>query len=234
MPREKVFASCAAAVADVFDGATVLVSGAAGCGVPCGLIDALSQTPARHLTCVFSPLGASPDSANGNSGTAGIDPLVANGQIVKLVSALPFLAGGGSIIEEWWEAGSLEVEIIPQGTLAERLRAGGAGLGGVFLPTVVGTRFAQGRETRSFADGSEATFEPALKADFALIRAATADTLGNVVYRGAGRNLGPAMAMAATVTIAEVDQVYEPGGLDPEVIISSGIFVNRVVRSPNA
>ncbi len=233
MPREKVFASCAAVVADVFDGATVLVSGAAGCGIPSGLVAALSQTSARGLTCVYSPLGA-PSSESQQLGPSGIDALVSNGQVVKLVSALPFLTGGSSVTEQRWRDGTLEIEIVPQGTLAERLRAGGAGLGGVFLPTGAGARFAQGRETRVFPDGREAGFEPALKADFALVRAAAADTLGNVVYRGAGRNLGPAMAMAATITIAEVDMVCEPGGIDPEVVISSGIFVNRVVKSPDA
>ena len=136
-------------------------------------------------------------------------------------------------MEDCWQSGALQVEIVPQGILAERPRAGGAGLGGVFLPPASGTRFAFDKETR-LIDGREAVFEPALKADFAFVRAAAADTFGNIVYRGIGRNLGPTMAMASSVCIAEVDLICEPGSLDPEVIISGGIFVNRIVQTPAA
>ena len=225
MAREKVFGSCEAAVADVFDGATVLIGGALGCEGPGGLIKALAQQPVSGLTCVFSP-GAAPES----DGFSPLGPLIANGQVVKLVTAFPCFPSGG-IVGERWRSGGLEIEAVPQGTLAERLRAAGAGLGGVFIPTGVGTHFGEGRETRVL-NGRECIFQAPLRADFALFRAHRADTLGNVVYQGAGRNLGPTMAMAARVSIAEVDEVCQPGGIDPETVISSGIFVNRVVETP--
>ena len=230
MPREKVFTSCAAAVADIPDGAAILVSGAAGYGDPSGLIAALARTSIRNLTCIYSPLGCPPSDGCPCPSSPGIDPLLTNRQVSRLVSAFPFVTGSSSVIEDCWKSGALEIDIVPQGILAERLRAGGAGLGGVFLPPATGTRFAHGKETRVL-DGREAVFEPALKAHFALIRAAAADTFGNVIYRGIGRNLGPTMAMASTVCIAEVDHISEPGSLDPEVIISGGIFVNRIVQT---
>ncbi len=233
MPREKVFASCAAAVADISDGATILVSGAAGYGDPSGLIGALARTSTRNLTCIYSPLGCPPSDGCPCPSSPGINPLLTNGQVSRLVSAFPFASGASSITEESWRTGALEIEVVPQGVLAERLRAGGAGLGGVFLPPADGTRFANGKEIR-ILDGQETVFQPALKAYFAFVRAAAADTFGNVVYRGIGRNLGPTMAMASTVCIAEVDHISEPGSLDPEVIISSGIFVNRIVLTPAA
>ncbi len=230
MPTEKVFASCAAAVADIPYGATILVSGAAVSGDPSGLIGALARTSTRGLTCIYSPLGCPPSDGCPCPSSPGIDPLLANGQVSRLVSAFPFVSGASSFAEECWRTGALEIEVVPQGILAERLRAGGAGLGGVFLPPADGTRFANGKETRVL-EGRETVFEPALKANFAFVRAAAADTFGNVIYRGIGRNLGPTMAMASTVCIAEVDHISEPGSLDPEVIISGGIFVNRIVQT---
>ena len=131
-------------------------------------------------------------------------------------------------MKDLWESGKLELQIVPQGVLAERLRAGGAGIGGVFLPTGAGTRFAEGKEMRRF-DGKDHVLESALKADFALLKAQTADTLGNMVYQGTGRNWNPTMAMAAAVTVAEVDQVLEPGGIDPETVITPAIFIDRLV-----
>lgn len=133
-------------------------------------------------------------------------------------------------MEVRWRSGELEIEVVPQGVLAERLRAGGAGLGGIYLPDTVGTRFAENKEILAF-DGRDQVFEPALKADFALLRASASDTLGNLVYRTTQRNWNPVMAMAAEVCIAEVDEILEPGGLDPEWVISPGIFVNRIVRT---
>ena len=233
MPREKVFASCAAAVADIPDGATILVSGAVGYGDPSGLIGALAQTSTRNLTCIYSPLGWPPSEGRSRPSPPGIDPLLVNRQVSRLVSAFPFVSGASSTTEECRRTGALEIEVVPQGILAERLRAGGAGLGGIFLPPANGTRFAHGKETRVI-DGRETVFEPAIKAGFAFVRAAAADTFGNVVYRGIGRNLGPTMAMASTICIAEVDQISDPGSLDPEVIVSSGIFVNRIVQTPAA
>lgn len=228
MPREKIYASCEAALAGISDGDTVLIGGFAGCGLPRGLIAALAQQQVGNLTCVYSP-GAWPNAG----APSGIDQLVANGQVKKLVSALPFDPQHRGVVQNAWMTGRLEIEIVPQGTLAERLRAAGAGLGGVFIPTGGGTRFAEGKEVRAF-DQRSCILELPLKADFALFQAEAADSLGNVVYRGSGRNWGPVMAMAAAVSIAEADRLCAPGDLDPEAVISSGIFVNRVVQSPDS
>ena len=225
MAQGKVFASAQAALADVQDGSTVLVAGFAGHGIAAGLLSALFQDGRKDLTVVYRPgPGLEDDSAL----FIGIDRLVSNGQVSKLISPLPFLPGSGGAIEERWQAGLLEVEVVPQGILVERLRAGGAGIGGVFLPTAVGTRFEAGKEKRTFAQG-EAVLELPLKADYALIRVAAADTLGNAIYEGSARNWAPVMAMAARVAVAEADRIVEPGELDPEAIISPGIFVNRIV-----
>lgn len=226
MPREKVFASCAAAVADIPDGSTVLISGFADFGFPRGLVNALGASGVGGLT-VISCDGAVPGPS------PKISRLVANGQVSKLISPMPFPPGSGGVIEERWRAGRLELEVVPQGVLVERLRAGGAGLGGVFLPTSVGTRFEQDREKRTFPRG-EAVLELPLKADYALIEVRVADTLGNAVYNASARNSAPVMAMAARVTIAEAGRIVEPGALDPEAIISPGIFVNRVVERLSA
>ena len=227
MPANKVYPSAAAAVADVFDGATVLVGGFAGRGIPHSLIQELSQTGVKDLVCVYSPgdVPSSPDQL-----FSGVPGLVARGQVRKLVSPLPFYPGSGTVVEEQWKAGLLEIEVVPQGVLAERLRAGGAGLGGVFLPTGTGTRFADGKEVRTL-EGRDCVLEMPITADFALIRADTADNLGNTTYRGVGRNWGPVMAMSASVTVVEVDRVCQAGEIDPELIITPGIFVNRVVRT---
>ena len=233
MALEKVYASPETALADVFQGAIILVSGVAGCGLPVQLLQGLANKGVGGLTCIYSHTSHT-SQANPQAGDFASDPgmeqLVANGQVVKIISPLPFLPGGGGAIEERWRSGDLEIEVTPLGILAERLRAGGAGLGGVFLQTGVGTRFGTGKEKRAFPRG-EALLELPLKADFALIKVKTADTLGSVVYRGTGRNWAPVMAMAASVTIAEADAIVEPGGLDPEAVITPGIFVNRLVAA---
>ena len=236
MALEKVYASPETALADVFQGAIILVSGVAGCGLPVRLLRGLANKGVGGLTCIYSHASHASQASQANpqagdfASDPGMEQLVANGQVVKIISPLPFLPGGGGAIEERWRSGDLEIEVTPLGILAERLRAGGAGLGGVFLPTGVGTRFETGKEKRAFPRG-EALLELPLKADFALIKVETADTLGSVVYRGTGRNWGPVMAMAASVTIAEADAIVEPGGLDPEAVITPGIFVNRLVAS---
>ncbi len=152
----------------------------------------------------------------------------AGGQIRKMISPMPFHPEYGGPVKDLWQSGDLELEVVPQGVLAERLRAGGAGIGGVFLPTGVGTRFSEGKETRQF-DGKVHILEFALKADFALLRAQAADTLGNMVYEGTGRNWNHTMAMSAAVTVAEVDQVHEVGGINPELVITQAIFIDRLV-----
>lgn len=224
MAQGKVYTSAKAALADIQDGSTVLVSSFAEFGIPRLLLDGLAETGARDLT-VINCDGAVPGQA------AKLTQLVSNGQVSKLISPLPFPPGNGGLVEESWLAGSLEIEVIPQGILAERLRAGGAGIGGVFLPTAVGTRFEQDREKRSFDQG-EAVLELPLKADFGLIAVKAADTLGNAIYNASARNSAPVMAMASRITVAQAGQIVEPGKLDPEAIVSPGIFVNRIVAGP--
>ena len=220
-----MYSSPEAALSDVFAGAVVLIGGFAGSGVPQTLIKGLLEKGVGDLTCICSPAARTtqPDAFD-------VNRLVASGQVRKLISPLPFYPGAGGPVEEQWRAGRLEIEVAPQGTLAERLRAGGAGLGGVFIPTGGGTRFQEGKEVRAIG-GRECLLEMPLKADFALFQAEAADTLGNVVYQGTRRGWGPVMAMAAKVSIAEVSQICEPGSLNPEAVVTPGIFVNRVVQS---
>lgn len=220
--QSKVFASAQAALEGVTDGACVLVAGFAGCGIPEKLLRGLAETGVGELTLICQ--GAWPLAA----GRFGVGGLVASGQVNKMISPLPFHPDNGGPVKDLWEAGSLELEIVPQGILAERLRAGGAGIGGVFVPAGAGARFADGKEVRQF-DGKDHVLEVAIKADFALLRAQAADTLGNLVYQGTGRNWNPTMAMAAAVTVAEVDLVHEPGGLDPELVITQAIFIDRII-----
>ena len=226
MAQGKVYPTTQAALSDLSEGAVILVSGFAGRGVPAGLLRGLLDGGVGGLTCIYS---ASPQP-NDRDTAAGIIQLVANGQVRKLISPLPFAPGQGGVIEERWQAGVLEIETVPAGTLAERLRAGGAGIGGVFLPAGSGDRFAGDKERRTFGNG-DAALEMPIRADYALIRVLAADTLGSVIYEGTGRNWGPVMAMAARITIAEADRIVEPGGLDPEAIITPGIFVNRIVAA---
>ena len=221
----KVYSSARSALDGITNGATVLVAGFAGSGVPESLLRGLAATGASELTLICQGTWLPQD------GVFGIADLVAAGRVKKMVSPMPFHPESGGPVKELWEAGKLELEVIPQGIMAEKLRAGGAGIGGVFLPTGAGTRFTEGRELRPF-DGREHVLEFALKADFALLRAKSADTLGNMVYEGTSRNWNPIMAMAAAVTVAEVDQVVEPGGIDPEFVITQAIFIDRLVLSP--
>ena len=238
--RSKVYSSAQAALEDVFEGAVVLVAGFAGAGWPEGLLRALRATGVGNLTCVCQGTWSGPPDIPSSTSTPapgpddasnGVADLVASGQVRKLVCPMPFYPGRGGPVEARWRSGELEIEAVPQGVLAEALRAGGAGLGGVFLPTgaPIKSGFQEGREVRRFGM-KDYVFQPALRGDFALLRASAADTLGNLVYRGTQRNWNPVMAMAARVTIVEVDEVREPGGLDPEVIITPGIFVKRIVQ----
>ncbi|MDE2939027.1 MAG: 3-oxoacid CoA-transferase subunit A [Chloroflexota bacterium] len=227
MLQGKLYGSPQAAVADIQDGSTILVAGFAGYGVAERLLSALLEVGSKDLTLIYRD---GPYSEIGSGPLPSIENLVSNGQVSKLISPIPYSPGGGGTIEECWQAGQLEIEIVPQGILVERLRAGGAGIGGVFLPTAVGTRFESGRERRTFPQG-EAVLELPLKADYALIKVAVADTLGNSIYDGSSRNWAPVMAMAARITVAEAERIVEPGELDPEAIISPGIFVNRIVAA---
>lgn len=227
MPLSKVFSSAQTALADMQEGAVVLIGGFGSHGVPETLLRALQERGVGGLTVICQSAGGGwPDVP----GAFGLSQLVANGQVRRLISPLPVYPGPEGPVQTRWQSGELEIEVVPMGTLAERLRAGGAGLGGFFLPTGVGTRFQLGKERQRFG-GRDCILELPLHADFALLRAHAADHLGNLVYRGAQRNWNPVMAMAAAISIAEVDQIHEPGGLSPEAVITPGIYVHRIVKA---
>lgn len=223
-------------MADVWDGAVVLIAGFAGCGWPESLVRALVEQGSENLTVVCQgEWRPQPGEQLEHSERPSIGSLVANGQVNKLISPMPFHPGGtgsgpSGEVEGKWKSGELEVEVVPQGVLAERLRSGGAGLGGIFLPTGAGTRFGENRESRDF-EGREHLFQPPLKADFALLRAGASDTLGNLSYRGTQRNWNPVKAMAGGVSIVEVDEIYDAGELDGELVVTPGIFVKRIVKT---
>ncbi|OZI37383.1 3-oxoadipate CoA-transferase [Bordetella genomosp. 10] len=219
----KVVESLARAVEDLPDGATVLISGFGLSGQPSELIEAVVDQGARDLTVVCN---------NGGTGEAGLARLINLGRVHKLIASYP-RGASAQAFETAFAAGRLEFECVPQGTLAERLRAAGAGLGGFFTPTGYGTLLAAGKETRMI-DGVGHVFESPLRADFALVKAYRADPLGNLVYRKAGRNFGPLMCMAARTTVAQVHALVEAGNLDPEHIVTPGIFVQRVVPQADA
>ena len=224
MTFSKLYDNPAAAVADICDGTTLLIGGTTRSSEPTALLAALLTNGVRDLACIC-------DFADWD-GSEGMLQLAHAERIAKIISPYPFTGENGGVIQQQWQSGALDVEVIPQGTLAERLRAAGAGIGGVFTPVGFGTRFAEGRETRTI-NGVECVLESPLRADFALIRAARADTLGNLAYQGWQRGWNAVMAPPARITIAEVDAVGEPGTIDPELVITPGIYVNRVVRTPS-
>ena len=219
----KVYETAHQTLTGLGDGASVLIGGFAGHGEPESLVKAIIDSHVAGLMVISAGAGP-PDS--------GLNSLVAAGAVRKLVSPLPFDPRRGGPVMDRWEAGDLELEVQPVGVLTERIRAGGAGIGGLFLPTGTETRFSDGQEVREI-NGRGHIYHTGIKADFALIRATTADSLGNLVYAGTQRNWNPIMAMAAQVTVAEVDRVVERGGLDPELVITPAIFVQRVVLSGN-
>ncbi len=224
MAFSKLYDSAQAAVADIPDGATVLLGGVSGDNAPAALVSALADRNVRYLTCVCDSTYYGAEVLHG---------LVAAGCVSRIISPAPFGSGRDDMVHELWRSGNLEVGVVPWGTLAERLRSAGAGIGGVFLPVGIGTRFAEGKETR-VVNGVECVFEPPLRGDFALIRASRADGVGNLVYAGAQRGWNSAVVSAARVAIAEVDEVVEPGSLDPELVVTPGIFVNRIVQANSA
>ena len=225
MPAKKVYASAENALADVCSGATLLIGGVSLNGIPNTLIKAISEKDISGLVCVFSPCADYNDQP-----ITVLDPLIEKGQIARLITAFPFYRNRGGLLESRWNSGDLSIEVIPQGILAEKLRAGGAGLGGVFAPVGVGTSLSNRYETQ-YIDGEQCLYLEALRGDFALIGAQRADDLGNLIYKGRARNWGPVMAMAANITIAEVRDICEVGDLDPELIVTPGIFVNRLIKS---
>jgi 3-oxoacid CoA-transferase subunit A len=213
----KVVASFATAVADIEDGATLIVGGFGLCGIPEKAIDALREKGSRELTVVSNNCGVD---------DFGLGILLANNQVAKMVSSY---VGENKIFEQQYLSGELEVELVPQGTLAERMRAAGAGIPGFYTATGVGTPIAEGKETREF-DGRTYLLERALGGDFALIKAWRGDALGNLVYRDTARNFNPLAAMAGKVTIAEVEELVEVGELDPNQVHTPGIFVQRILE----
>jgi 3-oxoadipate CoA-transferase alpha subunit len=209
------------AVSVVKDGDTVLVGGFGMAGMPVELIDALIEHGAGDLTIV---------SNNAGNGDTGLAALLAAGRVRKVVCSFPRQTDSW-VFDGLYRAGRIELEVVPQGNLAERLRAAGAGIGAFFSPTGVGTPLAEGKESRVI-DGREYLLEYPIRGDVALIRAHVADRMGNLVYRKTARNFGPVMATAAAVTIAQVSRIVEVGALDPEVVVTPAIYVNRIVEVP--
>ncbi|MFZ3287447.1 MAG: 3-oxoacid CoA-transferase subunit A [Telluria sp.] len=214
----KISGSLEAAVVDIKDGATVMIGGFGNAGMPSALIDALIGQGARELTIVNN---------NAGNGDTGLAALLKAGRVRKIICSFPRQADS-HVFDSLYHAGKIELELTPQGNLAERIRAAGAGIGGFFSPTGYGTLLAEGKETR-LIDGRHYVLESPIHADFALIKALRGDRWGNLVYRKTARNFGPIMAMAAACTVAQVGEVVELGQLDPETIVTPGIFVQRVV-----
>ena len=219
---DKRLASVREAVADVPDGATVMIGGFGEAGSPIELIHALIDQGAKGLTVI---------SNNTGTGLVGLAALLRAGRVRKVVCSFPKTAGS-TVFPDLYRAGKVELELVPQGTLAERIRAGGAGIAAFYTPTAAGTPLADGKETRVF-DGREHVLEHGLRADFTLIKGRVADTHGNVMFHRTARNFAPMMATAAAVTIVQAAQVVEAGALEPEAIVTQGIFVDRVVHVPS-
>ncbi|HEY1149136.1 MAG TPA: 3-oxoacid CoA-transferase subunit A [Pseudoduganella sp.] len=215
----KTFESMRQAVADIHDGATVMIGGFGNAGMPSALIDALIDQGARELTIVNN---------NAGNGETGLAALLKARRVRKIICSFPRQSDSHHF-DALYRAGEIELELTPQGNLAERIRAAGAGIGGFFSPTGYGTLLAEGKETRVI-NGRNYVLESPIHADFALIKALRGDRWGNLVYRKSARNFGPVMAMAARVTIAQVRDIVALGELDPEVIVTPGIFVQRVVK----
>ena len=215
----KVITSIAAALSDIRDGSTIMIGGFGGAGQPTELIDGLIAQGARNLTVVNN---------NAGNGETGLAALLKAGQVRKIICSFPRQADS-QIFDGLYRSGKLELELVPQGNLAERIRAAGAGIGAFFSPTGYGTELAKGRETREI-NGRMYVLEMPIHADVALIKAETGDRWGNLVYRKAARNFGPIMASAARVTVASVHNIVELGALDPEAVVTPGIFVQRIVK----
>ena len=216
---DKRVSTPADAVADVFDGATVMIGGFGEAGSPIELLHALIDQGASNLTVV---------SNNAGSGEVGLAALIKTGRVSKVICSFPKTANS-TVFPDLYHRGKIELELVPQGTLAERIRAGGAGIPAFYTPAAVGTPLAEGKETREF-NGREYLLERGLQADFALIKGRAADAHGNVVYSKTARNFGPVMAMASAVTIVQVSETVGTGEIDPEVVVTPGIFIQRIVQ----
>lgn len=217
----KITATIAEALADIKDGSTVMIGGFGGAGQPGELIDGLIAQGARDLTVVNN---------NAGNGDTGLAALLGTGRVRKIICSFPRQVDS-HIFDGLYRSGKLELELVPQGNLAERIRAAGAGIGAFFTPTGFGTDLAKGKETREI-DGRMYVLEMPIHADVALIKAEKGDRWGNLIYRKAARNFGPIMASAATLTIASVHEVVPLGELDPESVVTPGIFVQRIVKIP--
>jgi 3-oxoadipate CoA-transferase alpha subunit len=216
---DKLAASVADALAGVQDGATVLIGGFGTAGIPNELIDGLIEQGARDLTVVNN---------NAGNGDVGLPALLKTGRVRKIICSFPRQVDS-YVFDALYRSGKLELELVPQGNLAERIRAGGAGIGAFFCPTGYGTELAKGKETREI-DGRHYVLEYPIRGDLALIKAETGDRWGNLTYRKAARNFGPVMAAAATTTVASVHRIVELGELDPESIVTPGIYVSSIVK----
>ena len=216
---DKTVPNLAAALADVPDGATIMIGGFGTAGLPDELVEALLAQGAKGLTIVNNNAG------NGDTGLAG---LLAAGRVRKVICSFPRQVDSHHF-DRLYRAGQIELELVPQGNLAERIRAAGAGIGGFFTPTGYGTELARGKETREI-DGRMYVLENPIHADYALIKAERGDRWGNLTYRMTARNFGPVMATAAKITVASVHEIVELGTLDPEAVVTPGLFVQRVVR----
>jgi 3-oxoadipate CoA-transferase alpha subunit len=218
MSRTVICSDTAEAVTGITDGSTILVGGFGMAGMPTTLIDALIAHGASGLTIV---------SNNAGNGDTGLAALLAAGRVTKVICSFPRQTDS-FVFDALYRAGKVDLEVVPQGNLAERIRAAGAGIGAFFCPTGVGTPLAEGRETRTI-DGRDYVLEYPIRGDVALIGAHVADRAGNLVYRKTARNFGPVMATAAALTIAEVSRVVNTGDVDPETVITPGIFVDRIL-----
>jgi 3-oxoadipate CoA-transferase alpha subunit len=216
---DKSIASAAQAVADIQDGASVMIGGFGTAGMPDQLIDALIERGVGNLTIINN---------NAGNGEAGVAALIKAGRVKKIICSFPRQSDSHHF-DAAYRAGQIELELVPQGNLAARIQAAGAGLGAIFTPTGYGTQLAEGKETREI-DGKHYVLEYPIKADFALIKAQQGDRWGNLTFRKTARNFGPIMAMAATTTIAQVSDIVDLGAIDPEVVVTPGIFVQRVVQ----
>ncbi|WP_193181903.1 3-oxoacid CoA-transferase subunit A [Nisaea sp. NBU1469] len=221
MAINKIVQSRAEAVQGIGDGSTVLISGFGNAGVPTDLIHALLDQGSRDLTVV---------SNNAGTGDKGLAALLREGRVRRIICSYPRSAGSIAF-DELYAAGKIELELVPQGTLSERMRAAGAGIGAFYTPTGVGTKLAEGKEVREI-DGREYVLEYPLKGDVALVEAEYADRWGNLTYNKSARNFGPVMAMAAELTIVEARNIVELGQMNPETIVTPSIFVDRVLHVP--
>lgn len=218
----KIIGSATEAVKEIHDGATVMIGGFGEAGSPIELIHALIDQGSKNLTVI---------SNNTGSGHVGLAALIENNQVSKTICSFPRTANS-KVFPELYHAGKIELELVPQGTLAERIRAGGAGIPAFYTPASVNTPLAKGKESRMF-NGKEYVLEYGIKADFALVKADTADRYGNLLYHATARNFGPIMCTASKVAIVQAKNIVAPGQIDPEIVVTPGIFVQKVVEIIN-